>query len=303
MLIAKKSMAESERDALKSMITFNNQNKAQSEKATSQLETKLGAATNQTTNKTNEAGQALTNCLSSNSNSTSNGTTSQCQDYQKAKSDAVTASFQQAQVKSEYESAQFLLNSKGQFNGFLGARVDALERELASLNAQLNASSNVHLGGLADSREFQNLNKLFNETEQSLDDNWLEFEYDSDSSHINTQQDTSSLNIAAGIGIAAPGVASFDGGFSYGKGTTDLKQALNSASLKVSGSILRVVIKRPWFKPSLFSDPSLSFVSLRQRYLLFRLSAQKRNRKQNTFSILTVPRLNCIKKNRFLMLW
>ena len=263
MLIAKKSMAESERDALKSMIIFNNQNQNQSANATSQLKTKLDAATTQTVNKTSDAGQALTSCIHSNSNSTTNRTTSQCQDYRRANADAVTASFQQAQVKSEYESAQFLLNSKGQFNSFLTARVDTLERELASLNAQLNASSNVHLGGLADSREFQNLNKLFNETEQSLDDNWLEFEYDSDSSHINTQQDTSSHNIAAGIGIGAPGIASFDGGFNYGKGTTDLKQALNSASLKVSGSVLRVVIKRPWFKPSLFSDPSLSFVSLK----------------------------------------
>jgi len=260
MLIAKKSMVESERDALKSMITFNNNNKVQAEKATSQLESKLNASTAQTTNKTNEAGQALTNCLSSDSNS--NGTSSQCQNYHKAKADAVASSFQQAQVKSEYESAQFLLNSKGQFNSFLGARVETLERELASLTAQLNSSSEAHLGGLADSREFQNLNKLFNETEQSLDDNWLEFEFDSDSSHINTQQDTSSLNIAAGIGIGVPGAASFDGSFNYGKSSTDLKQALNSASLKVSGSILRVVIKRPWFKPSLFSDPSLSFVSL-----------------------------------------
>jgi len=263
MLIAKKSMVESERDTLKSMIIFNDQNRNQAEKVTSHLEAQLNASTAQASNKTNETGQALTSCLSSNSNLTFNSTTSQCRNYQKAKDDAVTASFQQAQVKSEYESAQFLLNSKGQFNTFLGARVETLERELASLNAQLNSSSVAHLGGLADSREFQNLNKMLNETEQSLDDKWLEFEYDSDSSHINTQQDSSSRNIAAGIGISAPGVGSFDGSFNYGRGTTDLKQALNSASLKVSGSILRVVIKRPWFKPNLFSDPSLSFVSLK----------------------------------------
>ena len=261
MLIAKKSMVESELDALKSMIAFNEQNKDQAQKTTGELQAKLNASTAQTANKTQGAGQALTNCLSSRSGSNSTGTSAECKDYGKAKDDAVTASFQQAQIQSEYESAQFLLNSKGQFNTFLGARVHALERELASINAELNATSQVHLGGLADSREFHNLNALLNETEQHLDDNWLQFEYDSDSSHINTQQDTSSLNVAVGIGVGAPGIESFEGGVNYGKGTTDLKQALNSATLKISGSVLRVVIKRPWFKPSLFADPSLSFVS------------------------------------------
>ena len=47
--------------------------------------------------------------------------------------------------------------------------------------------------------------------------------------------------------------------FSYG--STDFQQDLNRASIKVSGELLRVTIKRPWFRPSLFENPSLFFVS------------------------------------------
>ncbi len=260
MVIAKMSMVESELDALKSMIGFNEQNKQQESKTTSAIEKKLNDSKKNTDNKTQEAGEALNSCLQSQSSNNTGSSQSGCQHYRQAKNDAVTASFQQAQIKSEYESAQFLLNGKGQFNSFLQARIDTLERELNDLNATLS-SSEVHLGGLADSREFQNLNSLLNETEQNLDDNWMQFEYDSDSSHINSEQETSSLNVGVGIGVGVPGIESLDVGGNYGKGTADLKQALNSASMKVSGSILRVVIKRPWFKPSLFSDPSLSFVS------------------------------------------
>ena len=280
MLIARKSMLQSELSALTSMVTFNNQNKQQSEDTVNNLQHKLDKSSEIKENKTNEAGTSLSECMSENAEqappSSNGGSTTgavgtppssqpqsgsgpACQKYKQANQEVVTATFNEAQVKSELDSARFLLNSKGQFNSFLQTRVNNLEVELRSIDADLNESK-PYLGEVADSREFRDLNSILNETEQSLDDGWLAFSYDSDSSHIDSDQETKSTTVSASFGVVGPGWG-IQAAANYGKGTADLKQALNSANLKVSGELLRVVIKRPWFRPSLFLNPSLSFVS------------------------------------------
>jgi hypothetical protein len=264
MLVARKSMLQSELEALQSMVRFNERSEGQANETLAQLNTKLNQSTEVRENKTDAAATTMRDCMSENSqqnsSSTSGGSTA-CDKFKDANSDAVSATFQQAQVKLEYESAAFLLNSKGQFNDFLSMRSDSLKRQIQSIDADIDRSE-AYLGGVADSRDFQNLNSVLNETEQNLDDAWTAFEYDSDSSHIHSEEETKSVNVAAGIGIGV-GEPGFGGQASanYGKSTADLKQALNSANLKVSGELLRVVIKRPWFKPDIFTDPSLSFVS------------------------------------------
>lgn len=182
-----------------------------------------------------------------------------CNDFKQATEGAVDATFQQAQASMEYFSSSFLLNSNKQYESFLQSRISSLDSEIREINDSLH-ESRVYLGELADSNEFNSLNKLGNETTQDFDSEWMQFEYDSDSSHIHTDQDKTSLNVAAGFGVGTPG-ASLDASGYYGKGTADLMQAVNSANLKASGELLRVTIKRPWFRPSLFEDPSLFFVS------------------------------------------
>ena len=290
MLIARKSMLESERSALTSMVNFNKQlqNKQQSNDTVNNLQQKLNKSSDIKENKTQEAGASLSGCMSENaeqappspsggnatgaagtppSSQPQSGSGPACQKYKQANQEAVTATFNEAQVMSELESARFLLNSKGQFNSFLQTRVNNLEVEISSIDADLNESK-PYLGEVADSREFRDLNSILNETEQSLDDGWLAFSYDSESSHIDSDQETTSTTGSAslGVGITAsvggPAIgAGVQAGVNVGRGTADLKQALNSANLKVSGELLRVVIKRPWFRPSLFLNPSLSFVS------------------------------------------
>lgn len=273
MLLARKSMLESERDSLKTMISFSSTNHQQETDTMNQLEDKLNTSTQTRVNKTNAAMTSRMDCFSQNANqpppgdntnttvNTPTQSNSPCSNFKRANEEAVTATFQQAQVKSEYENAAFLLKSKDQFNTFLEGRISTIEREIKTLDGKLNDSS-PYLGGIVESREFNNLNSIWNETEQSLDDAWTVFEYESDSQHINTDQETHSLNVAASLGVSAPGLK-YGGQASaqYGKSTADLQQALNSANLKVSGEVLRVVIKRPWFKPSIFDTSSLSFVS------------------------------------------
>ena len=105
------------------------------------------------------------------------------------------------------------------------------------------------------------MNSVLNETEQNLDDAWTSFQYDSESSHTQTDTETNSWNVAVGLGVDV-GRFGVQASAHYGRSTTNMRQSFNSANLKVSGQLLRVTIKRPWFKPSIFENPSLSFVSL-----------------------------------------
>ena len=268
MLLARKGMLESERDALKTMIDFNNHNRDRAEQTQNQLQGKLNSSTARRDEKTNQSISTMTECMNQSAQQQApNGSTSRpsskCSKFKQANAEAVTATFQQAQVRFEYESAAFLLNSKRQLNKFLQARIGSLNKEIKKNEKKLNLSR-PYLGEVVDSREFQDLNSVLNETEQNLDDAWTSFQYDSESSHTQTDTEMNSFNVAVELGAVVVGGRGFGAQASthYRESTTDMRQSFNSANLKVSGQLLRVTIKRPWFKPSIFENPSLSFVSL-----------------------------------------
>ena len=258
MVLAKKSLVESEISTLKTMTAFSSSRKREAEQTLAALNETVAAASAEQKNKTEEAMKARYECLRS--NISLGQQSSACQKLQSATEIAVDSTFTQAQVNAQYQSAAFTLNSKEKFNSFLNARVSSLEQELAEIESELKRTE-PYLGPVADSRDFQDLNKLLNDTEQNLDDEWLQFEYDSDSSHISSSQEANSINVAVGLSVGVPNGLGLGLGVNVGKSDTDLKQAISSASVKVSGELLRVTVKRPWFKPSIFEDTALYFVS------------------------------------------
>ena len=264
MLLAKKSLVESEIDTLKTMISFSSVNQGKANATLDALKQNVDTATNLRDNKTREAIEARRECLrQSAENTTTNNTQTKggaCSKLKDATEDAVDSAFTQAQANSQYLTASFTLQSKEQFNSFLGSRVSALEKELQEIESDLQ-STEPYLGPIAQSHEFENLNKLLNETEQNLDDEWLQFEYDSDSTHVNTSQESKSVNVAVGLSVGIPSGFGLGLGVNVGKNNVDLKQAISNADLKVAGEVLRVNIKRPWLKPSIFDDSTLLFVS------------------------------------------
>ena len=258
MILAKKSLVESEISTLTTMTAYSDSNQREANKTLSHLGGAVTAASNEQTNKTEEAMNARNECLRSN-----DSLSESCSRMQGAMEGAVDATFSKAQVTSQYQTAAFTLNTDQQFNSFLNARVSSLQQELAELDNELKRAE-PYLGPIADSRDFQDLHNVLNATEQSLDDEWLQFEYDSDSSHASTSQDSTSVNVAIGLSYKSPipyGLSA-GGNLNVGYSHTDLSQAISSASVKVSGELLRVTIKRPWFKPGIFDDTSLSFVSM-----------------------------------------
>ena len=93
------------------------------------------------------------------------------------------------------------------------------------------------------------------------EEKWLEFAYDSE--EMKSQQTTNtygrSLRISGGAKLFWFNIASGSaGGSVYG---TDFSREMSQAKLKAKGKLLRVYIKRPWFKPEVFDDRNLDFVS------------------------------------------
>ena len=273
MLIARKSMLQSEMDVLNATIHFTSIGQDSANAALDALHKKVDYTTENRDNKTQKVVQTRNECINQNaqqgvSNETKMKTATSpssnpCNHLNEATEDAVDATFQQAQAISELYSSSFLLNSNAKYQSFMQSRIDALQRDIDEIETQLNDlnEGQVYLGKIADSKEFKALNQLGNQTIQDFDSEWLQFEYDYDSTHIDTSQDKSSFDVSAGFGVGIIKGASLDASAYYGKGTADLMQAVNSASLKASGELLRVSIKRPWFRPSLFENPVLYFVS------------------------------------------
>ena len=301
MVLAKRSLVESEISTLTTMTAFSGSSQNEAKKTLDALNGTVAAATAEQKNKTEEAMKARHKCMQSNipqspSNGVSTPVSESCSRLRSTMENAVDSTFNQAQVTSQYQSAAFILNTKQKFNSFLNARVSSLKQELAELNRELERTE-PYLGPIADSREFQDLHKVLNATEQSLDDEWLQFEYNSDSSHASTSQETTSVDVAVGLSFSTqvPGGFSAGGSVNVGVSHTDLEQSIKSTSVRVAGELLRVTIKRPWFKPSIFEDTSLSFVSIHwngnylcmHKFLIntniYRVPLMKKSKKRHTF--------------------
>ncbi len=259
MVLAKKSLVEAEVSTLKTMISFSNITTKEVEGTLQELNDTIAVAKLEQENKTKEAMIAKYECLKQ--NITQQQQSNVCSNFKILTEQAVDSTFTKAQASAQYQSAAFTLNSEQKFNSFLNARISSLQQELSELESELRHTK-PYLGPIADSRDFQNLNKLLNESDENLDDNWLQFEYDSSSSHVNNSQESNSVNVATRLSAGYPLGLSFGLGVNVNKAETDLRRAISSANVKVSGELLRVSVKRPWFKPSIFEDLTLSFVSI-----------------------------------------
>ena len=251
-------MLQSQRDVLSAMIKYMYNGTKQ---AVDALRNKVNYTTEKRNNETREALRAHNNCVYKNAedgmpspkDKEATTTENPCDKFKQAIQDVAGTTLQQAQASSEMFTSSFLLRSDGQYKNFLLSRIQSLDRQIEEINDQLAGSESVYLGEIADSKEFK---VLSNENVQEVNNEWMQFEYDESSSHIRTYKNKVSVKAELSFNGLIGNARSH---FSYG--SSDYQQDLNKASLKVSGELLRVTIKRPWFRPSLFENPSLSFVS------------------------------------------
>ena len=177
-----------------------------------------------------------------------------CEDYDRRRSDTIAALAKQADEFSTYQYSSYF-KSPQKFLDHLIREKASLQAQIEKVQSQLDLSS-PYLGGFLDDSKLA----VANLSLATRDRQWLQFEYDSSSFSKDESRESTSKRVSA----------SFSGGFwffrasaSYSstKNTEDYNQKLAKSNLRAKGEMLRVNIKRPWFKPELFEIPDITFVS------------------------------------------
>ena len=184
---------------------------------------------------------------------TGNGT--HCQEYEKDKLDTINSLVAEADSYVSAESIGVLTKTDGMYVQSLKQEADHLRDESSKIYSLLGETS-PYLGGIIDSSPLA----IANLTDEYKDDEWLQFEFNSAESYHRSDDDKESVSIASNFG----GHFLFFGGSSSYSSQTDThahEEKLALSNLKAKGELLRVNIKRPWFKPEVFDDPGLTYVS------------------------------------------
>lgn len=92
------------------------------------------------------------------------------------------------------------------------------------------------------------------------DENWMEFQFNSDEYKSSSTYSSSYSQFSSSSRVNAWFVS---GGHSYSRSRSqqNYESDMSQSSMNVKGKLLRVHIKRPWFKPEVFDDRNLEFVS------------------------------------------
>ena len=212
-------------------------------------------------NRTNAAVALMMECMRENiRNPSAAASESQCKKLKEVNEEVLSAIGEQAHARSQYESAALFLRSKAQFNEYLKTRVTALNAAISNIESKLSGGELLLSDNIIESQDLDDRSSYLEE-EQNLDDQWTQFEYNSRSSYKNSNESRTSVVTQVAVGVSVGGFF-LGGGVTSGSEKTKLEEALSEANLTVSGELLRVTVKRPWFRPGLFEDPTLSFVSL-----------------------------------------
>lgn len=209
-------------------------------------ESKLAAKDNVTEYMTD-----LFNCVSD-----SSGISKNCSNYYTMRGNATNAVLLEAIAYSSYQYASSFKSGSG------NELVEQLVKEKVSYETQIRkisallSESSPYLGGILDASPLA----IANLSDSYRDDQWLQFEYDSESSYENENEEKTSLSVTAHMHF---GGFFFGGGadYSHTKQTDDYNQKLANSKMRVKGELLRVGIKRPWFKPEVFQNPEITYVS------------------------------------------
>ena len=265
MLLVELSLLQSELATLNATQMYASESQGKAQLTTNALEERMQYVSDRRDNATRDAVDARIKCMNGSSTTTPRPDKDPCKQLEEAAETAVDATFEEAQASFEYNRVAFLLKSNEKYRSFMQLRKAALEQRIAELSYQLNnlEDNRVFLGEIAESPEFKAYNEIRG---NEFDDKWVKFDYNSDSSYINKEKEARTISVGARFDARIPipkihAILDIGNGLKVDEATEKMMEAFNSASLRVSGELLRVFIKRPWFKPSLFDSPLLNFVS------------------------------------------
>ena len=271
MLISRRSVLQSELDTLRTAVRVVSESKNQqaAQQTTNALEQRVNATSDERDEATEAAMNARNRCMQKQANQggeSGEGEDSEedpCAQFEESADRVEDTTLKNAGATANYLSASFLLKSNQQYRNYMQARMTALEREISEINTQLDnlEGDQVYLGEITES-----ISELNGRGEEGLDQ-WMKFSYNSETTHVRTTETQFGINLSVGAKLEIPVVASGTGSLNAGFEFAELRKAFSNAKLQASGKLLRVFIKRPWFKPSLFDNPILNFVSSKRERL------------------------------------
>ena len=145
-------------------------------------------------------------------------------------------------TKKDY--LQYLKNERDRLTEEQNKILDTLEKTNPIIGSILSADQ-LTIANLSDSYK---------------DDNWLEFSFDSEHDYQQTKKSSSHELVNKSWGLNFWFISIGIGSSTSQTDTTKYQQEMSNAKLKAKGKLLRVNIKRPWFKPEVFEDPTLNYV-------------------------------------------
>ncbi len=183
------------------------------------------------------------------------GTGPECKKFQKNAKPTINSLVAQSDEYASSEFLRYLTEPNGNYIESLKNEANRLKDEMSRIYSLLGEAS-PYLGGLIDASSLA----IANLTNEYKDDQWLQFEYESSDSSSKTDDTHTTSSSSTGGGAH---FFFFGGGGSSSSSSDERthENKLAMANISVKGELLRVNIKRPWFKPEIFDDPGLTYVS------------------------------------------
>ena len=99
-------------------------------------------------------------------------------------------------------------------------------------------------------------------TNEERDDEWTTFDFDSSEAQTETNSQTKSYSASLSFG-AKGGLWSVKGDAQYSRTQSKFSEDISQANVKITAKFLKVKINRPWVRTTLFKNPGLISVSLK----------------------------------------
>ncbi len=172
-----------------------------------------------------------------------NPQTQECLNYEQKTGSASDEIIGNSDLYACVRDLDFQVNGVNTTKEAFQAVIDDIDENIEDLQRSLlNAGS-----------KFPSLARHAADSQDQLDSRWLQFEFDSSKTTRESSSSRSHTSVASQF--SASGLLwSVKGSFSYSKSESQFRSAMNSADVKVKGELLRVVVQRPWFRPSLFKS-------------------------------------------------
>ena len=177
-----------------------------------------------------------------------------CPDYETKSQDLLQTFTAEAAAMADRDDYMLNPRNKGDYVNYLNSQKTELNGQRERLFAMLGEMDPL-MGGILDADQLA----IANLSDTYKDDNWLQFSFDSQSDYEHSESSSSHESISASGGVHFL-FFHIGGSYTHTKDKSHYEQQLARSGMKAKGKLLRVNIKRPWFKPEIFEDSTLNFV-------------------------------------------